>query len=97
MIDGFDSPENAAMAGFPPTHCSVITSRTQGEDACAAEYRLRRTLSVWRRLWPAERAMVRPGFFEWTWLGTNCPRSRCWHVVFLGRGARRRGHGQGRM
>jgi hypothetical protein len=33
MTDGFDSPESAAMNGFPATHCSVITSRTQGEDA----------------------------------------------------------------
>src|SRR5437660_10549765 len=33
MTDGFDSPESAAMNGFPAMHCSVITSRTQGEDA----------------------------------------------------------------
>jgi hypothetical protein len=33
MTGGFDSPESAAMNGFPATHCSVITSRTQGDDA----------------------------------------------------------------
>jgi hypothetical protein len=30
---GFDSPESAAMEGFPPEHCRVIASRVDGDDA----------------------------------------------------------------
>lgn len=31
--DGHDSPESAAMTGFPAAHCRVIASRRFGEDA----------------------------------------------------------------
>lgn len=31
--DGFDSPEGAAMDGFPARYCRVIASRLQGDDA----------------------------------------------------------------
>jgi len=30
---GFDSPEGAAMNGFPPEHCRVIASRVNGDEA----------------------------------------------------------------
>jgi hypothetical protein len=30
---GFDSPERAAIEGFPPEHCRVIASRADGDDA----------------------------------------------------------------
>jgi len=30
---GHDSPESAAMTGFPPAHCRVIASRVLGEHA----------------------------------------------------------------
>jgi hypothetical protein len=30
---GFDSPESAAMRGFPPRYCCVIASRVNGVDA----------------------------------------------------------------
>ena len=33
MDAGFDSPEDAAMYGFPPKHCCVIASRIDGDDA----------------------------------------------------------------
>ena len=29
----FDTPEDAGMAGFPPTYCRVVASRSHGEDA----------------------------------------------------------------
>jgi hypothetical protein len=31
--DGFDSPESAAMFGFPPKYCRVVASRTNGDRA----------------------------------------------------------------
>jgi hypothetical protein len=31
--ESFDSPESAAMVGFPPKHCRVIASRVRGDDA----------------------------------------------------------------
>jgi hypothetical protein len=31
--DGFDSPESAAMVGFPPRYCRPIVSRVNGDDA----------------------------------------------------------------
>lgn len=31
--DGFDSPESAAMDGFPPKYCRVVASRVNGDDA----------------------------------------------------------------
>jgi hypothetical protein len=30
---GFDTPESAAIVGFPPKHCRVIASRSHGDDA----------------------------------------------------------------
>jgi len=30
--DGFDSPEGAAMVGFPAKYCRVIASRVEGDD-----------------------------------------------------------------
>ena len=31
--NGFDSPESAAMVGFPPKYCQPIASRMNGDDA----------------------------------------------------------------
>jgi hypothetical protein len=33
MPDGFDSPESAAVDGFPPEHCRVVASRVHGDRA----------------------------------------------------------------
>jgi hypothetical protein len=32
-IGTFDSPQDAAMAGFPAKYCRVVASRVEGEDA----------------------------------------------------------------
>ena len=32
-MDGHDSPEDAAMVGFPIQHCRVVGSRVDGDDA----------------------------------------------------------------
>jgi hypothetical protein len=31
--DRFETPEDAAMVGFPPEHCRVVVSRVNGDDA----------------------------------------------------------------
>jgi hypothetical protein len=31
--EGYDSPESAAMEGFPPAHCRVVASRVSGDYA----------------------------------------------------------------
>ena len=33
MTEGYDSPESAAMEGFPPAYCRVIASRVSGDHA----------------------------------------------------------------
>ena len=32
-MEGYRSPEDAAMVGFPPDHCRVLASHTEGDEA----------------------------------------------------------------
>jgi hypothetical protein len=70
---GHDSPESAAMVGFPPAYCRVVAARVHGDDACV----LLNTGSPGQPYLYEVHCLRRNG----RWFDNGSGNGPCWHQI----------------